>query len=111
MNQIMQKPHSLLHLDNPKGGFSMAASLGSHILLRNYHQRTVRFAPFSGGERRQTLSFKFSELKPHNPWRILVCKGEFVEFEERTSPNEVKPRLTFSQSFNVFVLIDCGTTC
>lgn len=93
MHQIMQKPHSLLHLDNPKGGFSMAASLGSHILLRNSHQRTVRFAPFNGGERRQTLSFKFSELKPHNPWRILVCKGEFVEFEERTSPNEVRKEI------------------
>lgn len=106
MNQIMQKRQSWLHLDNPKVGFSMAASLGSYILLRNSHHRTVRFAPFNGGDRRQTLGFKFSELKPHNPWRILVCKGEFVEFEERTSPNEVKPRLTFSQSFNVFVFVD-----
>lgn len=105
MNQIMQKPHSLLHLDNPKVGFSMAASLGSRILLRNSYHGTVRFVPFNGGERRQTLSFKFSELKPHNPRRILVCKGGFVEFEERTSPNEVKPSLTFSRSFNDFVFL------
>lgn len=88
MNRIMQKPPSLFQSENPRLGFSMDASFGSHVLLRNSGQRIV---PFDGGERRQTLSYKFSELKPLNPRRISVCKGELVEVEERTSPNEVNP--------------------
>ena len=112
MNRMMQKPHALFQSDYPRLGFSMPASLVSQIYLRNSCQRTVKFVPFYGGKRRRTLSFKFSELKPHNPWRISVCKGELVEVGERTSPNEVKPSLTFSQSFNVLVLvIDSGTIC
>lgn len=105
MNHIMQKPHSLPHSDTPKLRFSTAALSGSRIGLRNTYLCTTRSSPFNGGARRPTLGCNLSERKPQNPWRILVRKAKLLEFEERTSPDEVKPSLTFSQGFAVCVFV------
>ncbi|KAK3032471.1 hypothetical protein RJ639_037284 [Escallonia herrerae] len=70
-------------------GFSSAAavSLGSHTLF-TCHGRAVKFLSCNTKER-HTSNFQFSKVKPH-PSRKLSCKLEIEEFEQRTSPNEVK---------------------
>lgn len=69
----------------------MAASLGSQIFLGNSRYRTLKFLPFSERERR-TIDLKFSKCKLH-PRRIVSCKRESLEFEERQSPNEVRKEI------------------
>jgi hypothetical protein len=65
-------------------GFSMVGSLGSQISVRNSHQRRLKFQSFS--ERAtHTITFK------SHPAKVLLSKREAIEFEERTSPNEVPP--------------------
>ncbi|XP_059662424.1 probable cytokinin riboside 5'-monophosphate phosphoribohydrolase LOGL10 [Cornus florida] len=71
-------------------GFPVAGTLRSHVFLSSHH-RSVKFLSFDARERR-TIDFKFQKLNPH-PRRISVCKQEMIDFEERTSPNEVKKEI------------------
>lgn len=75
-------------------GFTMVGSLGSQISVRNSHQRRLKFQSLS--ERvAHTITFKFQEARSR-PAKVLFSKRESIEFEERTSPNEVNPLLIFS---------------
>ena len=71
-------------------GFSMVGSLGSQILVRNCHQRKLKFESFAHG-RKHTMDFNFAELRSHPAKILLSKKRDAIEFEERTSPNEVNP--------------------
>ncbi|XP_062168529.1 probable cytokinin riboside 5'-monophosphate phosphoribohydrolase LOGL9 [Alnus glutinosa] len=67
-------------------GFSMVGSLGSQISVRNSHRRRLKFQSFS--ERAtHTITFK------SHPAKVLLSKREAIEFEERTSPNEVRKEI------------------
>ncbi|KAG2678185.1 hypothetical protein I3760_12G132000 [Carya illinoinensis] len=68
-------------------GFSLVGSLGSQVLVRNYHPGRSKFQSFS--ERgTHTINFKLSEVRSPSA-RILFSKREAIEFEERTSPDEI----------------------
>lgn len=69
----------------------MAASMGSHVLFRSHENRIVKFQSCYGRDR-GAINFKFSKFRPHFG-RILSCKPEIYEFEERTSPNEVRKEI------------------
>ncbi|XP_057968018.1 uncharacterized protein LOC131157699 [Malania oleifera] len=70
--------------------FSLGGSPGSHIFLRNGRHRNVKFPTLNARERR-TLNFQLG-LKP-NSGGDLVAKGEFPDFEERSSSNEVRKEI------------------
>ncbi|KAF3955169.1 hypothetical protein CMV_019586 [Castanea mollissima] len=72
-------------------GFSMVGSFGSQIWARNSHQRKLKFESFSH-RRKHILDFNFSKLRSH-PAKILLSKRDAFEFEERTSPNEVRKEI------------------
>ncbi|KAA8527033.1 hypothetical protein F0562_008738 [Nyssa sinensis] len=72
-------------------GFSVAVSLGSHHFHRSSYHRTLQFLP-SDERERHIIDFKFPKLKAR-PRKISFCKREFIEFEERTSANEVKKEI------------------
>lgn len=68
-------------------GFSLVGSFGSHVLVRNSRLGTVKFQSLSGKE---MINYNFMVPKfKTSPGRALLCKRELVDFEERTSPNEV----------------------
>ncbi|KAF7141720.1 hypothetical protein RHSIM_Rhsim06G0225700 [Rhododendron simsii] len=69
-------------------GFSVAATFGPHIFFRNCCEKPVNFLSFDHKEGHR-VNFKLSEFKPR-PRRISACNPEVFQFEERTSPNEVK---------------------
>ncbi|KAG2678186.1 hypothetical protein I3760_12G132000 [Carya illinoinensis] len=72
-------------------GFSLVGSLGSQVLVRNYHPGRSKFQSFS--ERgTHTINFKLSEVRSPSA-RILFSKREAIEFEERTSPDEVRQEI------------------
>lgn len=73
-------------------GFSMVGSLGSQILVRNCHQRKLKFESFAHG-RKHTMDFNFSKLRSHPSKILLSKKRDAIEFEERTSPNEVRKEI------------------
>ena len=66
--------------------FSMMSSSGCEILVRNSHQKTVKFQLFHEREKKMVLKFSKSRI---NPTRALLSRHEAIEFEERTSPIEV----------------------
>ncbi|KAF8391652.1 hypothetical protein HHK36_023959 [Tetracentron sinense] len=72
-------------------GFSMVGLKGSQFFLRNDQQRMVKIQFFSGRES-QPLNFKLPRCRPQ-PRRLLLCKPGYIDFEERTSPNEVKKEI------------------
>lgn len=74
-------------LKNPKMGFSMLGSLGSHIFVGNCRGNNVKFQFFSDIGR-NTISFKLPKSRSVSG-RVLSSKFEPIEFEERTSPTEV----------------------
>lgn len=68
-------------------GFSLLGSMGSQILARNYHQGRSKFQSFSG-RGTHNINFKSSEVRSRSA-KISFSKSEAIEFEERTSPDEV----------------------
>lgn len=76
-------------------GFALLGSLGSCVSLKDSHQWNVKFQSFNLKER-FGVGFKLvTNFKACNLVRVSLCKNEFVDFEERTSPNEVNPTLLF----------------
>ncbi|KAL6999172.1 hypothetical protein U1Q18_000332 [Sarracenia purpurea var. burkii] len=72
-------------------GFSAASTFGSLGFYPRSHHKSPIFLGFGQWEG-HPVNFKLSKLKPR-PWRISSCKPEIFEFEERTSPNEVKKEI------------------
>ncbi|KAL7217135.1 hypothetical protein ACSBR1_028947 [Camellia fascicularis] len=67
--------------------FSVTCTLGSsYVFFKNSHQKSANFLSFD------RMNFKISKFKPRLT-RISSCKPEIFEFEERTSPNEVKKEI------------------
>ncbi|KAL3503580.1 hypothetical protein ACH5RR_038029 [Cinchona calisaya] len=74
-------------------GFSLASQISTnyHSFLRISHQTTQKFLLFDG-KNRSKLGFKASELE-HLSRNLVLCKLEYKDFEERSSPNEVKKEI------------------
>lgn len=72
-------------------GFSAAVTFGPHTFFPNCNQKASNFLPFDQREG-YSMNFKLSRFKPR-PRSISACKPEVFEFEERTSPNEVKKEI------------------
>ncbi|XP_052178826.1 probable cytokinin riboside 5'-monophosphate phosphoribohydrolase LOGL10 [Diospyros lotus] len=70
-------------------GFSMAgAFVGSHFFFRDFHHSSPNLPSLYHSFKLLPV-FKF---KPRQR-RIACCKPEFYQFEERTSPNQVKEEI------------------
>ncbi|CAB4277953.1 unnamed protein product [Prunus armeniaca] len=70
--------------------------MGSHVLVKSCHERTLKIQSFWARERPtiSTISFKLSRSRPYpHPGRLISCKSELVDFDERTSPNEVRKEI------------------
>ncbi|XP_008227074.1 PREDICTED: probable cytokinin riboside 5'-monophosphate phosphoribohydrolase LOGL10 [Prunus mume] len=79
-------------------GFSVldSISMGSHVLVKSCHERTLKIQSFWARERPtiSAISFKLSRSRPYpHPGRLISCKSELVDFDERTSPNEVRKEI------------------
>lgn len=72
-------------------GFSVLGSVGSHILVRNSHEGTLKIQSFRERER-PTISFELSRSRSYHG-RIKSSKSELLDFDERTSPNEVRKEI------------------
>lgn len=75
-------------------GFALLGSLGSYVSVRDSHHWNVRFQSFTLKERFVVgfnLAKNFRAYKKFG--RVSLCKSEFVDFEERTSPNEVRKEI------------------
>ncbi|KAG8502810.1 hypothetical protein CXB51_000549 [Gossypium anomalum] len=75
-------------------GFALLGSLGSYVSVRDSHHWNVRFQSFTLKERFVVgfnLAKNFRAYKKFG--RVSLCKSEFVDFEERTSPNEVRKEM------------------
>ncbi|XP_057431313.1 uncharacterized protein LOC130724156 isoform X2 [Lotus japonicus] len=68
-------------------GFSVAASLGSHIVLRETHENRIKCRLFCKREH-SSVGFKFSKRKA-NQRAVFLSKQESVDLDERKSPNEI----------------------
>ncbi|KAJ4838831.1 hypothetical protein Tsubulata_013926 [Turnera subulata] len=75
-----------------KMGSPMVGSLGSHLFVRNFHDAAIKLPSLN---RREAFSFKFksSKCKPCSRRVSLCCKSEFIDFEERTSPIEIRKEI------------------
>ncbi|MBA0705658.1 hypothetical protein Golax_017838 [Gossypium laxum] len=75
-------------------GFALLGSLGSFVSVRDSHHWNVRFQSFTLKER---FVVGFNLAKNYRAYkkfgRVSLCKIEFVDFEERTSPNEVRKEI------------------
>lgn len=69
-------------------GFSIGCSLDSHVLVRN----TGKFPPLCRKER-LNLSTMCSEFNKPCKIRVSLCKSELVDFDERTSPTEIRKEI------------------
>ncbi|XP_004294450.1 PREDICTED: probable cytokinin riboside 5'-monophosphate phosphoribohydrolase LOGL10 [Fragaria vesca subsp. vesca] len=67
-------------------GFSVLGSLGSHVFVRTSHPRPLTIQSVRERERRN-ISFKLSRFK------VMSRKSELVDFDERTSPIEVRKEI------------------
>ncbi|XP_015870458.3 probable cytokinin riboside 5'-monophosphate phosphoribohydrolase LOGL10 isoform X2 [Ziziphus jujuba] len=72
-------------------GFSMLASLGSHVLARNSCEGIVKFQYLPAMER-HNVSFKISKFRCHSG-RIVSSKHDPIDLEERASPSEVRKEM------------------
>ncbi|XP_057431312.1 cytokinin riboside 5'-monophosphate phosphoribohydrolase LOG7 isoform X1 [Lotus japonicus] len=72
-------------------GFSVAASLGSHIVLRETHENRIKCRLFCKREH-SSVGFKFSKRKA-NQRAVFLSKQESVDLDERKSPNEVREEI------------------
>ncbi|EEF33344.1 probable cytokinin riboside 5'-monophosphate phosphoribohydrolase LOGL10 [Ricinus communis] len=74
-------------------GFPLVGSLGSHVLVRNLYEKNIKLQSFDeNGRFGVNFSLRCSKSKPF-PKRISLCKSELVDFEERTSPNEIRKEI------------------
>ncbi|BAT88557.1 hypothetical protein VIGAN_05208800 [Vigna angularis var. angularis] len=73
--------------------FSVAASLGTHITLRNTHEATrIKCHFLYRREENSKIGFKFSKHKVVQR-KISLSKHEFSELDERKSPDEVREEI------------------
>ncbi|KAK5844819.1 probable cytokinin riboside 5'-monophosphate phosphoribohydrolase LOGL10 [Gossypium arboreum] len=75
-------------------GFALLGSLGSYVSVRDSHHWNVRFQSFTLKERFVVgfnLAKNFRAYKKFG--RVSLCKSEFVDSEERTSPDEVRKEI------------------
>ncbi|KAJ1441297.1 LOG family [Sesbania bispinosa] len=72
-------------------GFSVAASLGSHIVLRGTHETKIKCQLFYRTEQ-NSVGFKFSKHKAIQR-AIFLTKQESIELDERKSANEVREEI------------------
>ena len=92
------KNQSLIHLEGVLMGFAVLGSSGSYVTVRDSHQWNVRFRSFTLKER-FGVGFKLvKNFKDYNLGSVSLCKGEVIDFEERTSPNEVNPMSSSPQT-------------
>ncbi|XVF03721.1 hypothetical protein REPUB_Repub05bG0018100 [Reevesia pubescens] len=75
-------------------GFAVLGTWGSYVSVRDPHNWNFRFQSFSLKER-FGVGFKLvkSFKAYYNLGRVSVSKGEFIDFEERTSPKEVSKEI------------------
>ncbi|XP_021288253.1 uncharacterized protein LOC110419500 [Herrania umbratica] len=74
-------------------GFALLGSVGSCVSLKDSHHWNVKFQSFILKES-FGVGFKLvNNFKACNLVRVSLCKSEFVHFEERTSPNEVRKEI------------------
>ncbi|XWS09723.1 hypothetical protein CRYUN_Cryun39dG0013700 [Craigia yunnanensis] len=74
-------------------GFAVLGSSGSYVSVRDSHQWNVRIQSFTLKER-FGVGFKLvKNFEDYNLGRVSLCKGEVIDFEERTSPNEVRKEI------------------
>ncbi|XP_044488806.1 uncharacterized protein LOC123213433 isoform X1 [Mangifera indica] len=92
-NNPLTKIRTVLYSFEGSGmGFSLVGSFGSHVLLKECCHKIVKFQTLSEKER---FSVKFVSKSKSCPGRAsaLLCKSELVDFEERTSPQEVRKEI------------------
>ncbi|KAK7333414.1 hypothetical protein VNO80_30184 [Phaseolus coccineus] len=73
-------------------GFSVAASLGTHIALRNTHEARIKCHFLYKRQENNIIGFKFSKPKALQR-KIFLSKQEFSELDERKSPDEVREEI------------------
>ncbi|KAI3920431.1 hypothetical protein MKX01_000770 [Papaver californicum] len=74
-------------------GFSMVDFMGSQLMHKEGHQKSLKFDFIINKRRNLSSSFKLAKSRIQSG-RIHMCKGEeAMEFDKRTSPNEVKKEL------------------
>lgn len=73
----------------------MAASLGTHVVLRGTHETRIKSQFLCRKEQNNRIGFKFSKHKAIQR-AIFVSKQEFAGLDERKSPDEV--------AFTIFLL-------
>ncbi|OMP04312.1 Cytokinin riboside 5'-monophosphate phosphoribohydrolase LOG [Corchorus olitorius] len=74
-------------------GFAVLGTLGSCVRVRDFHQWDVKFQSFTLKER-FGVGFKLAKnSKAYQSGRVSLCRSEFIDFEERTSPNEVRKEI------------------
>lgn len=79
-------------------GFSMVGSFGHHVFVRNSTHRTVKFGSFRG---KKLINYNVTIPKFKTcAGTALLCKREFVDFEERSSPDEVSSVFSFIKATN-----------
>ncbi|WCJ19845.1 hypothetical protein M5689_002119 [Euphorbia peplus] len=72
-------------------GFSVMGALGcSHVLGMNFYEKSSKFQTLKENSDKVRI-FKYD--KPCQRRRILVCKSELVDFDARTSPNEIRKEI------------------
>ncbi|XP_026438338.1 uncharacterized protein LOC113336863 isoform X2 [Papaver somniferum] len=69
-------------------GFSLVNFMGSQLMQKEGHQKFLKFDFIINKRRDLSSSLKLPKSRIQSG-RILMCKGEAMEFEKRTSPNEV----------------------
>ncbi|TKY45299.1 Disease resistance protein RPM1 [Spatholobus suberectus] len=73
-------------------GFSVAASLGAHVVLRDTHETRIKCQFLCRKEQNNGIGFKFSKQRASQR-AIFVSKQEFSELDERKSPDEVREEI------------------
>lgn len=73
-------------------GFSAAASLGTHVVLRDTHETRIKCQFLCRTQHNNRIGFNFSKQKPIQR-AIFVSNQEFTELDERKSPDEVKEEI------------------
>jgi len=87
-------------------GFSMAASLGTHIALRNTHEARIKCHFLYRRQENSRIGFKFSKHKAVQR-KISLSKQEFSELDERKSPDEVAFTILLKLVPFAYLFISC----
>ncbi|KAG5017588.1 hypothetical protein JHK85_023724 [Glycine max] len=73
-------------------GFSVAASLGTYVVLRDTHETRIKCQFLCRKEQNSRIGFKFSKHKAIQS-AIFFSKHEFTDLDERKSSDEVKEEI------------------